>query len=171
LCSCPCLSLTAKVARGALRPRLEPDAVRDAVFRCVDRVRQLVTDRRTLTISTPWAAVNGLPDVTVVVVIAMTIGHGAPLAPILPAYIVAQLAASLPFTPGGVGIVEAARIGAMVTAGAPAAAATVTVLGLQFVSHWLPIVVGLGLPPKLTGHRRQSAMPSEGPSADELGLG
>jgi uncharacterized protein (TIRG00374 family) len=146
--------LTVRIARGPLRRRLDPDAVHDAVLRGLDGVRQLAADRRTLTISALWAAVNWLLDVAVVIVLAMTIGHGTPLAPILLAYIIAQLAASLPFTPGGVGIVEAAMIGALVTAGAPAAAATVTVLGWRLISHWLPILVGLVLLPTLTGHRK-----------------
>ena len=47
-------------------------------------------------------------------------------------------------------------IGALVTAGAPAAAATATVLGWRLVSHWLPIVVGLALLPTVTGRRAGS---------------
>lgn len=67
------------------------------------------------------------------------------------ACVVAQLAAAIPLTPGGVGVVETAMIGVLVASGAPAAAATATVLGWRLVSHWLPIVVGLALLPSLRG--------------------
>ena len=144
------------LARGPLRHRLDPDVVAEGVRRGADGVRRLAADRRTLTTCSAWAATNWLLDVAVVVVLALTIGHGTPIAPILLAYIIAQLAASIPLTPGGVGIVETAMIGALVTAGAPAAAATATVLGWRLVSHWLPIVVGLALLPTVTGRRAGS---------------
>lgn len=146
--------LSALVARGPLRRRLDPDAVADVVRRGAEGVRDLAADRRTLRISAGWAAVNWLLDVAVVMVLALTIGFGTPLAPILLAYIIAQLAASVPLTPGGVGIVETVMIGFFVTAGAPVAAATTTVLGWRLVSHWLPILVGVALLPTVNGRRR-----------------
>ena len=146
--------LTAAIARGPLRRRLDPDAVADVVRRGAEGVRDLAADRRTVGISSSWAAANWLFDVAVVVVLALTIGYGTPLAPILLAYIIAQLAASVPLTPGGVGIVETVMIGFLVTAGAPIAAATTTVLGWRLVSHWLPILVGLALLPTVNGRRR-----------------
>ncbi|TFV91071.1 flippase-like domain-containing protein [Blastococcus sp. CT_GayMR16] len=141
-------NLTASVARGPLR-RLDPVAVGEAVRLGVEGVRDLARDRRTVSKGAAWAAANWLLDAAVVVSLALTIGHGTPLAPILLAYIVAQLAAAIPLTPGGVGIVETAMIGFLVTAGAPAAAATTTVLGWRLISHWLPILVGLALLPTL----------------------
>ena len=141
--------LTAAVARGPLRRHVDSVAVGDAVRRGVEGIRDLARDRRTVARGAAWAVVNWLLDVAVVVALALTIGRGTPLAPILLAYIVAQLAAAIPLTPGGVGIVETVMIGFLITAGAPLAAATTTVLGWRLISHWLPIVVGLLLLPTI----------------------
>jgi uncharacterized protein (TIRG00374 family) len=140
------------LTRGPLRHRLHPDAVATLVERGATGVRALARDRRALRVASGWAALNWLLDIAVVVVLATTIGAGTPPASILLAYLIAQLAASLPLTPGGVGIVETAMIGSLVAAGAPVAAATTTVLGWQLVSHWLPILVGLALLPTVSSH-------------------
>lgn len=145
--------VVAALARGPLRRRLDPAHVSETIGRGVDGVRRLASDRRGLFVSGGWATANWLLDVAVVVVLAMTIGRGTPLAGILLAYVIAQLAASIPLTPGGVGFVETSMIGALVAAGAPAAAATTTVLGWRLVSHWLPIGVGLLLLPSMLGSR------------------
>ena len=157
--------VVAALARGPLRRRLDPDAVAEGIRRGAGGVRRLAADRDTLITCTAWAAANWVLDVAVVVVLALTIGHGTPIAAVLLAYIIAQLAASIPLTPGGVGIVETAMIGALVTAGAPAAAATATVLGWRLVSHWLPIVVGLALLPTVTGRRAGPSGPGRAPRA------
>lgn len=102
--------------------------------------------------ATAWALANWLLDVAVVFVLALTIGLGTPLSAILLACVVAQVAAAIPLTPGGVGIVETAMIGTLVASGAPATAATVTVFGWRPVSHWLPIPFGLLLVPTLGAH-------------------
>lgn len=145
--------LARTVARGPLRRRVDPEAVAAGVRHGVDGIRALLADRRTLASSTGWALANWLLDVGVVLVVAATIGRGTPLGAVLLAYLVAQLAAAVPITPGGVGVVESAMIGVLVAAGSPAAAATATVLGWRLVSHWLPIAVGLGLLPTVRGAR------------------
>ena len=53
-----------------------------------------------------------------------------------------QAAGSLAFTPGGVGIVEAALIAAMVGAGLPAARAAVAVMIYRMISLWLVVLAG-----------------------------
>jgi uncharacterized protein (TIRG00374 family) len=85
--------------------------------------------------------------------VAVTVGRGTPLTAILLAYIIGQLAAAIPLTPGGVGIVETAMIASLVAAGAPVAAATATVLGWRLFSYFLPILAGLGLLPTLPRRR------------------
>ncbi len=140
----------ARIARGPLRNRLDASAVRSAVLRGVDGVRALGADHRALGRSAVWAAANWLLDVGVVAVLAATLGAGTPLSAILLAYVIAQIVAALPLTPGGVGVVEPAMIGALVASGAPGSAATATVLGWRLVSHWLPIGVGLVLLPTVT---------------------
>lgn len=69
--------------------------------------------------------------------------------------VLAPPAAAIPLTPGGVGVVESTMIGFLVTAGAPASAATATALGWRPISHGLPIVAGLALLPTVRGRRHR----------------
>lgn len=75
------------------------------------------TDREALGLAAAWAAANWLLDV--VVVLAATVGKGTRLTAVLLAYVIAHLVAAVPLTPGGVGIVEAAMVAALVASGAP----------------------------------------------------
>lgn len=162
-----------RIAIGPLRGHVDPDAVRDAALRAVRGAGALARDRAALRAAVGWAALNWLADMAVVIVLALTIGRGTPVAAIPLAYLVAQISASVPITPGGVGIVETAMIGVLVASGAPGGAATATVLGWRLVSHWLPIVAGLALAPTLdsAGTRGRTLRRRRGRRADGRGLG
>jgi uncharacterized protein (TIRG00374 family) len=138
-----------RVVPDRFQARLDPAQVRAAVERGVGGLRDLTRDRRALLGAMVWAALNWLLDAAVLFGCAMTVGAGTPLAVIPIAYVIGQLAMAVPLTPGGVGVVETAMIGALVAAGAPVAPATVAVLGYRLLSHWLPILVGLALMPTL----------------------
>lgn len=137
--------LARSVARGPLRRRLDPDAVAVTVAHAAGAVRALTLRPAVLRRAAAWAAGNWLLDVAALAVVAATVGRGTALTALLLAYVVAQVVAAVPLTPGGVGVVEATMVSALVASGAPAAAATATVLGWRLVSHWLPIPVGLTL--------------------------
>jgi uncharacterized protein (TIRG00374 family) len=149
--------LVGKVARGPLRNRIDPQGAAQAVERAIAGAGRLAHDRRGLRVAGAWAVGNWLFDFGALLVLALTIGEGTPLGPLLLAYVVAQLAAAVPLTPGGIGIVETAMTGVLVAAGAPGAAATATVLGWRLLSFWLPILVGLALVPTLRA--RKAAAP------------
>jgi uncharacterized protein (TIRG00374 family) len=61
---------------------------------------------------------------------------------VLLAYVAGAILAMLPFTPGGLGFVEAGLVGMLVLAGVGATAAAVATLAYRLVSFWLPIPVG-----------------------------
>ena len=61
---------------------------------------------------------------------------------VLLAYVAACLLGMLPFTPGGLGFVEAGLLGTLVLAGVGATDAAVATLAYRLVSFWLPIPVG-----------------------------
>jgi uncharacterized protein (TIRG00374 family) len=61
---------------------------------------------------------------------------------VLVAYAVAGLLALLPFTPGGLGVVEAGLSALLILAGVPGGDAVVATLGYRIISYWLPILVG-----------------------------
>ena len=147
------------IARGPLRHRVDPEQVGEAVARALMGAGRLASDRRGLTVAGAWATANWLFDAAALTMLAVTIGTGTPLGALLLAYVVAQLAAAVPLTPGGIGVVETAMTGVLVAAGAPAAAATATVLSWRLVSFWLPILVGLALVPTLHGRNKANKAP------------
>ena len=61
---------------------------------------------------------------------------------VLVAYAVAGLLALLPFTPGGLGIVEAGLSALLILAGIPSGDAVVATLAYRIISYWLPMFVG-----------------------------
>jgi len=58
------------------------------------------------------------------------------------AYTAAELLALLPFTPGGLGFVEAGLVGTLVVAGVPGPDALAATLLYRLASYWLPIPTG-----------------------------
>jgi uncharacterized protein (TIRG00374 family) len=58
------------------------------------------------------------------------------------AYTAAELLALLPFTPGGLGFVEAGLVGTLTLAGVPATGALTATLLYRIVAYWLPLPAG-----------------------------
>jgi uncharacterized protein (TIRG00374 family) len=54
----------------------------------------------------------------------------------------AELLALLPFTPGGLGFVEAGLVGTLTVAGVPGGDALAATLLYRLAAHWLPIPAG-----------------------------
>jgi hypothetical protein len=61
---------------------------------------------------------------------------------VLLAYASAQLLALIPFTPGGVGFVEAGLVGTLTLAGVSGTDALAATLLYRLVSYWLPLPAG-----------------------------
>lgn len=89
------------------------------------------------------AAANWLFDLVCLLVTARAFGLDVGIVPVTGAYLAAQLIRQIPLTPGGVGVVEASLIVALVASGATTATATATVLVYRLVSCWLIAAIGL----------------------------
>jgi uncharacterized protein (TIRG00374 family) len=63
---------------------------------------------------------------------------------VLLAFCAAQVLGLIPFTPGGLGFVEAGLTGTLALAGVAGAEALVAALAYRLASYWLPIPFGLG---------------------------
>jgi uncharacterized membrane protein YbhN (UPF0104 family) len=135
----------ARVARGPLRRRIDPAAVGAQVNHAAHTLSELAHQPSVLRRAALWAAANWLLDLTVLAVIAATLGPHVPLWGLPLAYVLGQWTASVPLTPGGVGLVESATTAALIAAGVPGGVATASVLGWRVISHWLPILAGYGL--------------------------
>ncbi len=86
-----------------------------------------------------WATVNWLVDVLALWLTLRMVGvQAAPLA-VLAAFALANLAALVPITPGGIGMVELTLTATLVGMGAPAGPTAIGVAAYRVFNYWLPI--------------------------------
>lgn len=121
------------------RPRSEAAVTVDRVWTRLLAVRP---GWRDLTIAGWWAFVNWLADFGCFVASIFAVGAGVPWRGVLFAYGMGQLAASLPFTPGGLGVVEGSLTVALVAYGGSTAATVSAVLLYRILSFWLMLPAG-----------------------------
>ncbi|MFG2041749.1 YbhN family protein [Dactylosporangium sp. NPDC048998] len=101
-----------------------------------------VPARRWLTVLA-IAALNWLTDLACLLASMHAVGLTVPARTAAIGYLVAQLLRQIPATPGGVGVIEAALIVALTTAGAGAAPAAAAVLIYRVLSCWSVLPIGL----------------------------
>jgi uncharacterized protein (TIRG00374 family) len=82
-------------------------------------------------------------DLMCLVAALAAVGAQPRLALVLLAFVVAQVLAQLPITPGGVGVVEAGMTTFLVLAGTTGGQAAVATLAYRLVSYWLLLPAGL----------------------------
>ena len=107
-----------------------------------DRVRGLLAEREVLKRVVLWGTVNWLLDLLALWLFLRAFGGSISFDGLLVAFGLANVLASIPITPGGLGIVEGVYIPTLVGFGVPVATATVTVLTYRIAQFWLPILVG-----------------------------
>jgi uncharacterized membrane protein YbhN (UPF0104 family) len=101
--------------------------------------------RRDWLLAALFSALNWLADLLCLVAAARAVGVIVPLAALGGAYLVAQAVRQIPITPGGIGVIEASLLVALVSAGAAQAPATAAVLIYRIVSCWAIVPIGLAL--------------------------
>jgi hypothetical protein len=134
----------AKLVRaiGTRLPFLEPETLPRLFARLVARVKELSTDRRRLGESVMFASANWLLDMSSLFVFVGAFGRWVNPVALVIAYGVANIAAAVPLTPGGLGVVEATVSSILVGFGTPRTIAIWGVIGWRLVNFWLPIPVG-----------------------------
>jgi uncharacterized protein (TIRG00374 family) len=90
------------------------------------------------------ALANWLLDCGCLAIAFPAVGAGVPWKGLLLAYGAGQLAANLPITPGGLGVVEGSLTIALVAFGGAAPSTVVAVLLYRILSFWLALPVGWG---------------------------
>ncbi|MEA2477754.1 MAG: putative heme transporter, partial [Actinomycetota bacterium] len=105
-------------SRGPLKKIIKPQAFAAMVVRAVSGVEMLMSDRRALAKAFFWALLNWAADLGVLIAVAVTLAPGISLPGLALAFVIGQLVAAVPITPGGVGIVEATVTAALVAQGA-----------------------------------------------------
>ncbi|MDA8209217.1 MAG: lysylphosphatidylglycerol synthase transmembrane domain-containing protein [Actinomycetota bacterium] len=125
-------------ARLANRFRREPLQVEEAIA----RIGSIATTKTQVLVAIGWAVANWVMDATVLALAYVAIGSKVPWGGILLAYGAGQLAANLPVTPGGLGVVEGSLSIALVAYGGAQEPAVAAVLLYRLISFWLVVPFG-----------------------------
>jgi uncharacterized protein (TIRG00374 family) len=136
-----------RVAEGViarLRRRKHRASGRDvmAVSRTFERIAQFRLGWRAGATASAYSALNWIADVACLAVCVSALGVPVPWTHLVIIYGATLGAASLSFTPAGIGIVESAIALVLVQSGVPTSAAIVAALLYRAVSCWL--VLGIG---------------------------
>ncbi len=91
-----------------------------------------------------WGWANWMLDCGCLAVSFLAVGGGVPWKGLLLAYGAGQLAANLPITPGGLGVVEGSLTIAIVAYGGAASSTVAAVLLYRILSFWLILPIGWG---------------------------
>ncbi len=120
-------------------------------WRATRKVRQLEEEIRTISPSSSrlaraflWGLMNWLFDACVLIMAYLATGSPIPFDGLLLAYSAGQLAANLPITPGGLGVVEGSISIALVAYGGNQEASIAAVLLYRLLSFWVWLLPGAG---------------------------
>lgn len=139
-------------------PRLDGAKVVTAFERAADQLSTLTTRPRLAVSAIGWAAANWLLDAAVLWLFLAAFGYETSIPGLLVAYGLANVLAAVPLSPGGLGVIEATLIVALVGFGAPRAVASLGVASYRVVQFWVPIPAGAAAWASLVGGRRRDAM-------------
>jgi uncharacterized protein (TIRG00374 family) len=131
---------SARLARLLRRP-----AAADAVRRQIGAVAPLLDHPARLLRVAGWAGVNWALQLAALWTVFLAFGVTMPLGVLIMGFGAANLATTLPHTPGGLGVVEAGMTATYVALGVPAATALVGVVCYRLIGHWLPVLAALPL--------------------------
>ncbi len=129
-------------AAAARIPRLTAEDAERPVRAFAASARSFCRDRRRARRALAWAAAYWLLQAGSLWCFAASLGRYPDPAVLFAAFGAASVAAALPLTPAGLGVVEVALPLLMTAGGITAGTATVAVLGWRLVSYWLPIPAG-----------------------------
>jgi uncharacterized membrane protein YbhN (UPF0104 family) len=121
------------------RPAGDPVLVVEQAW---SRLRAVRPDAGDWTVAAAWAAGNWLLDCGCLVFAFLAVGVAVPWRGLPLAYGAGQLAANLPITPGGLGVVEGSLTIALVVYGGAPGATVPAVVVYRIVSFWVLLAVG-----------------------------
>jgi uncharacterized membrane protein YbhN (UPF0104 family) len=142
------------VTRAARLARRDP-ATTAAWIAAAERQGDVLAEPARLLPAVGWSALNWTCDIAVLW--AVTVAVGLDLSPmaVMATYGVANLANTIPITPGGIGLVEAGITGTLVTLGVDAGSAALVALGFRIIGDLLPVAIAV--PVVASGWRREAA--------------
>ena len=121
------------------RPRGD---AREVAERELQRINRVSPTRADWALAMAWAGLNWLWDAFCLALCFLAVGAGVPWRGLLLAYGAAQLAANLPITPGGLGVVEGSLTIALVAYGGAHGSTVAAVLLYRILNFWAPLPIG-----------------------------
>jgi uncharacterized protein (TIRG00374 family) len=121
------------------RPRGDED---DVVRGVVARLTAVAPSPSAWAVAIGWGLANWIADCSCLVLAFIAVGVGVPWRGLLLAYGAGQLAANLPVTPGGLGVVEGSLTIALVAYGGGESSTVAAVLLYRMISFWVLLPVG-----------------------------
>jgi uncharacterized protein (TIRG00374 family) len=135
--------VSARITRIASRiPKVRPDGVERMLASLAGTLRRLAADPRFLRRSVGWAAANWLLEAASLWAFVRAFGHSLGPVGLLVAHGLASVAAALPITPGGLGVVEGVLVPVLVAFSTPRGVAILGVVAFRLATFWLPIPIG-----------------------------
>jgi uncharacterized protein (TIRG00374 family) len=123
-------------------PKVNAESGARLVATLASTIRRLVADRRFLARLIGWALINWLLEAFALWCCVKAFGHALGPVGLLVAYGLANVAAAIPITPGGLGIVEGILVPTLVAFDTGRGVAVLGVLAFRLMSFWLPIPIG-----------------------------
>jgi putative heme transporter len=118
-----------------------------------------------------WGLANWLLDCGCLAISFLAVAAAVPWKGLLLAYGAGQLAANLPITPGGLGVVEGSLTIAIVAYGGAEASTVAAVLLYRILSFWLTVPLGWGTWAWLARSARRRPVPAAASQAGSPGTG
>ncbi len=123
-------------------PRMTADQASAVLARIVAQLRQMAHRPELIRGGIGWAVANWLFDAASLWVFLAAFGAQVPVDSLLVAFGLANVLAVIPFTPGGLGVVEAVLTSTLIALGVPSGPAAVGVITYRIAQYWLPIPLG-----------------------------
>lgn len=119
-----------------------PDSIEGMLRVLAGELTELSKDRRELVRHAFWSSSYWLLDAASLWVFAAAYGHYTRVDGLLIAFCLANIAATIPITPGGLGVMELTLVASLAGFGVPPATALLAVASWRLVNFWLPMPVG-----------------------------
>jgi uncharacterized protein (TIRG00374 family) len=125
-------------------PRVQGDAAERAVRSLASSIKDLRSDPGRMRRALLWASANWLLDAASLWCFIGALGHYANPIVLFSAFGIANVAAAVPLTPSGLGVIEAVLPLLLAGNGITRGVALLAVIGWRLVNFWLPIPFGAG---------------------------
>jgi uncharacterized protein (TIRG00374 family) len=126
----------------ARKMRFDEDRFAAVLHQLAERLEELVSDRQLLWRVVFWATANWLLDAASLWVFLRAYGVSLPIDALLVAFGLANVLAAIPILPGGLGVVEATYLTALVGFGVPRRVAAPAIATYRSAQYLMPIAIG-----------------------------